>query len=57
MPFGLKNASATYQRMMKIALGIKSRNVQVYINYVVITTREEATLIGDLGETFDNLDR
>jgi hypothetical protein len=33
------------------------RNVQVYINNVVITTREEATLIGDLRETFDNLDR
>jgi hypothetical protein len=29
----------------------------VYIDDVVITTREEATLIGDLRETFDNLDR
>jgi hypothetical protein len=57
MPFGLKNASATYQRMMKIALGIKSRNIQVYIDDVVITTREKAMLIGDLQETFDNLDR
>jgi hypothetical protein len=33
------------------------RNVKVYINDVVITTREEATLISDLRETFDNLDR
>jgi hypothetical protein len=29
----------------------------VYIEDVVITTREEATLISDLWETFDNLDR
>jgi hypothetical protein len=58
MPFGLKNAGATYQLMMQNFLGNQiGRNVQVYINYVVITTREEATLIGDLGETFDNLDR
>jgi hypothetical protein len=33
------------------------RNVQVYIDDMVITTREEATLIGDLWETFDNLNR
>jgi hypothetical protein len=29
----------------------------VYTDDVVITTREEATLISDLQETFDNLDR
>jgi hypothetical protein len=29
----------------------------VYIHDVVITTREEATLISNLRETFDNLDR
>jgi hypothetical protein len=58
MPFGLKNVGATYQRMMQNCLGNQiGRNVQVYINDVVITTREEATLIGDLRETFDNLDR
>jgi hypothetical protein len=33
------------------------RNIQVYIYDVVITTREEATLIGNLRGTFDNLDR
>jgi hypothetical protein len=32
-------------------------NVQVYNNDAVITTREEAMLIGDLQETFNNLDR
>jgi hypothetical protein len=58
MPFRLKNVGATYQRMMQNRLGNQiGRNVQVYIDDVVITTREEATLISDLRETFDNLDR
>jgi hypothetical protein len=58
MPFSLKNAGATYQRMMQNCLGKQiGRNVQVYINDVVITTREERMLICDLRETFDNLDR
>jgi hypothetical protein len=58
MPFSLKNAGATYQRMMQNCLGnLIGRNVQVYIDNVVITTREEAMLIGNLQETSDNLDR
>jgi hypothetical protein len=32
-------------------------NIQVYINDVVITTRKEESLINDLAETFDNLNR
>jgi hypothetical protein len=49
MPFGLKNAGATYQQMMQNCLGNQiSRNVQVYVDDAVITTREEATLISDL---------
>jgi hypothetical protein len=43
--------------MMKNFLGSQiGRNIQVYIDDVVITTREEETLIGELRETFDNLD-
>jgi hypothetical protein len=58
MPFGLKNAGATYQRMMQNCIGQQiGCNAQVYIDDVVITTREEATLINDLQETFHNLDR
>jgi hypothetical protein len=58
MPFGLKNAGATYQRIMQNCLGSQiGRNIQVYIDDVVITTRKEESLISDLAETFDNLNR
>jgi hypothetical protein len=58
MPFGLKNAGATYQRMMQNCLGSQiGRSIQVYIDDVVITTRKEESLISDLAETFDNLNR
>jgi hypothetical protein len=58
MPFGLKNAGATYQRMMLNCLGSQiGRNIQVYIDDVVITMRKEESFINDLKETFDNLDR
>jgi hypothetical protein len=58
MPLGRKNAGATYQRMMKNFLGSQiGQNIQVYINDMVITTRKEEYLIGDLRETFDNLDK
>jgi hypothetical protein len=58
MPFGLKNAGATYQRMMQNCLGSQiGRNIQVYIDDVVITTRREDSLINELKENFNNLDR
>ncbi|KAK1662973.1 hypothetical protein QYE76_051132 [Lolium multiflorum] len=58
MPFGLKNAGATYQRMMQKCLATQiGKNVQVYIDDVVITSKKGSTLIEDLKETFDNLDK
>jgi hypothetical protein len=58
MPFGLKNAGATYQRMMQNCLESQiGRNIQVYIGDVVIITRKEESLISDLAETFNNLNR
>jgi hypothetical protein len=57
-PFDLKNAEATYKRMMQNCLGSQiGRNIQVYIDDVVITIRKEESLITDLKETFYNLDR
>jgi hypothetical protein len=58
MPCGLKNVGPTYQRMMQNCLRSQiGQNIQVYINDEVITTRKEESLITDLRETFDNLDR
>jgi hypothetical protein len=58
MPFGLKNTGATYQRMMQNCLGSQiGCNIQVYIDDVVITIRKEESLISDLAETFNNLNR
>ena len=58
MPFGLKNARATYQRCIQDCLREQiGRNVQVYVDDVVITARKADALIDDLRETFDNLDR
>ena len=58
MPFGLKNAGPTYQRAMRVALHDQlGRNVEAYIDDLVVKTRDQATLIGDLAETFDNLRR
>src|SRR3954454_18862727 len=58
MTFGLKNAGATYQRGMQACLGKQSgKNIEVYIDDVIVKTRDSSTLIDDLQETFDNLER
>ncbi|KAK1631744.1 hypothetical protein QYE76_006059 [Lolium multiflorum] len=46
------------QKMMQKYLATQiGKNVQVYIDDVVITTKKGSTLIDDLKETFDNLDK
>ncbi|KAM0867188.1 hypothetical protein ACQ4PT_042180 [Festuca glaucescens] len=56
MPFGLKNAGATFQRLMCIALGEQmGRNAEAYVDDIVVKTRKGDTLIEDLRETFTNL--
>ena len=56
MPFGLRNDGATYQRCMQKCLHTQiGRNVQVYVDDMVIKTKEHSTLLDDLRETFDNL--
>ncbi|KAK1670885.1 hypothetical protein QYE76_059044 [Lolium multiflorum] len=58
MNFGLKNAWATYQRCMQACLGEQiGRNIEVYIDDIVVKTKHTTTLIDDLRETFDNLDK
>jgi hypothetical protein len=56
MPFSLKNAGATFQRLMRKALGAQmGRNAEAYVNDIVVKTREGHTFIEDLEETFINL--
>src|SRR5438105_9344907 len=58
MRFGLKNTSATYQRAMQRCLHDQlERNVEAYIDDVIIKSRVKEDLISDLSETFTNLRR
>jgi hypothetical protein len=56
MPFGLKNAGATYQGTMQRCLQGKIwRNVHAYMDDMVVKTKQSGTLLDDLKETFTNL--
>ena len=56
MPFDLKNMSATYQRLMnKMFTHQIGRNVQVYVNDMMVKSRREDDHLDDLKETFDTL--
>ena len=56
MPFGLKNASVTYQRLMNRMLVPQiGRNVQVYVDDMLVKSRREEDHLKDLKETFDTL--
>src|SRR3954463_904725 len=58
MPFGLKNVGATYQRMMQACLRDQiRRNVQIYIDDIVIKTYSASTLLDNLRETFAALSK
>nr|CAH66086.1 H0209A05.3 [Oryza sativa] len=51
MPFGLKNAGPTFQRTTRISLGSQiGRNVEAYVDDLVVKTRNQETLISDLAE-------
>jgi len=40
MPFGLKNAAATYQRLMdRVLAPMMGRNVQAYVDDMVVTSQ------------------
>ncbi|GJZ39724.1 reverse transcriptase domain-containing protein [Tanacetum coccineum] len=56
MPFGLKNAGATYQRLVdKAFLKQIGRNLEVYVDDLVIKSRTEKEIIRDIEETFKTL--
>lgn len=56
MPFGLKNAGATYQRMVtRMFKDLISKTVEVYIDDIVVKTKESGWHACDLEEVFDVL--
>jgi hypothetical protein len=56
MSFRLKNAGATYQRAIQLCLTDQlHRNVEAYVDDVVIKTRSHDEFITDIEETFNSL--
>ena len=56
MPFGLKNAGTTYQRLKnRMFVPQIGRNVQVYMDDMLVKSRREEDHLKDLKETFDTL--
>ncbi|GKC44022.1 reverse transcriptase domain-containing protein, partial [Tanacetum coccineum] len=56
MPFGLKNAGVTYQRPVDKAFDSQvGRNIEVYVDDLVIKSHTEAEMLRDIDETFRTL--
>ncbi|GJS52965.1 reverse transcriptase domain-containing protein [Tanacetum coccineum] len=54
MPFGLKNVGATYQRLVdKVFHDQIGRNLEVYIDDMVIKITSEEEMLADIKETFE----
>ncbi|XP_050254592.1 uncharacterized protein LOC126700444 [Quercus robur] len=56
MPFGLKNAGATYQRLVNKMFNQQiGRNMEVYVDDMLVKSKEELAHLDDLEETFATL--
>jgi len=56
MPFGQKNADATYQRLMdRVLAPMIGRNVQAYVDDMVVTTQVKDQHVADLEELFTTI--
>jgi hypothetical protein len=56
MTFSLKNDRATYQKAIQKCLAPQiGKNVEAYVDDIVVKTTVEEQLIADLTETFANL--
>ncbi|GJZ57935.1 reverse transcriptase domain-containing protein [Tanacetum coccineum] len=54
MPFGLKNAGATYQRLVdKVFSKQIGRNLEAYVDDMVIKSTSEEGMLSDIQETFE----
>ena len=58
MPFGLKNAGSTYQRMMtRIFKPHLGKNIEIYIDDMVVKSKLESEHVNDLENIFEILRR
>ena len=56
LPFGLKNAGFTYQRMMtKMFEPQLGKNIEIYINDMVVKSKEVSDHVDDLRKIFGTL--
>ena len=56
MPFRLKNARATYQRLVNCLFSYQiRRSVEVYVDDILVKSKDEANHLDDLKETFSTL--
>src|SRR4051812_38929922 len=56
MPFGLKNAGVAYQQVVnKIFKKQVGKNIEVYVDDMLVKSTEEANHIQDVEETFEVL--
>ncbi|GJZ22894.1 reverse transcriptase domain-containing protein [Tanacetum coccineum] len=56
LPFGLKNAGATYQRLVdKVFSNQIGQNLEVHVDDMVIKSDSEEDMLVDIQETFDKL--
>ena len=58
MPFGLKNTGAIYQRLVNRMFSHQiGRNVEVYIDDMLVKSKDKANHLNDLKETFSTLSK
>ena len=56
MPFKLKNAGATYQRLVNKMFSKQiGRNMEVYVDDMLVKSKEELTHLNNLRETLATL--
>jgi F420-0:gamma-glutamyl ligase-like protein len=56
MSFRLKKGGGTYQKCIHIIFEAQiGRNVEDYIDFIVVKSKKQGNLLDDLKETFDNL--
>ncbi|GJY50906.1 reverse transcriptase domain-containing protein [Tanacetum coccineum] len=58
IPFGLKHAGATYQRLVDAAFQTQiGRNLEAYVDDIVVKSKTEREMTADVVETFESLRR